>query len=138
MFLTDYLLGTDGKPVIDSLGHPIPVWGGNPLNPAAAPTMLENHLAVQGATLEIKTLSLFVQDRWIAQERLTVDLGVRYEKVRSEATGGIVGADTDTVVPRLGLSFGVDRSGRTVLQATYAHYSGRFTERYFGRNTPVR
>ncbi len=88
----------------------------------------------RGATLDIKTLSLYVQDRWTAGNRVTADLGVRYEKVRSEATGGIVGADTDTVVPRLGVSFDVEGNGQTVAQATYARYSGRFTERAFARN----
>jgi hypothetical protein len=137
VFRTDYLLGADGRPVLDPVGHPIPVWGGNAQNPAAAATWVENYLAVQGATLNINTLSLYAQDRWIAHDRLTVDLGVRYERVRSEATGGIVGADTDAVLPRLGVSFNVEGDGRTLLQGTYARYSGRFTERYFGRNTPV-
>ena len=66
-----------------------------------------------------------------------MDLGVRYEKVRTDATGDIIGADTDTVVPRLGVSFDIEGNGRTIAQATYARYSGRFTERAFGRNTNV-
>ena len=37
-FDTDYLLGPDGRPALDSVGHPIPVFGGNAANPAAAAT----------------------------------------------------------------------------------------------------
>ena len=102
-----------------------------------AGTRVENWIPTRGATLDIKTLSLYVQDRWQAGNRVTMDLGVRYEKVRTDATGDIVGADTDTVVPRLGVSFDIEGNGRTIAQATYARYSGRFTERAFGRNTNV-
>ena len=137
VFRTDYLLGTDGKPLVGSDGEPIPVWGGNAAAPGNANTRLENWISEQGASLDITTLSLYLQDRWQAGKRVTMDLGVRYEKVRSEATGDIVGANTDTVVPRLGVSFDIEGNGKTIAQATYARYSGRFTERAFGRNTTV-
>lgn len=132
----DYL-SSGGRPVIGPDGEPIPLWRGNAAAPLSAPTRMTNWLASRGATLNIITLSLYAQDRWTVNERVSADLGVRYERVRSEATGGIVGADTDTVVPRLGVSVDVMGDGRTVAQATYARYSGRFTERAFARNTNV-
>jgi outer membrane receptor protein involved in Fe transport len=137
VFRTDYLVGADGKPIAGSDGEPIPIWGGNAAAPGSATTRLENWIPTRGATLDIRTLSLYLQDRWQAGNRITMDLGVRYEQVRSEATGDIVGADTDTVVPRLGVSFDIEGNGRTIAQATYARYSGRFSERAFGRNTNV-
>ena len=136
VFRTDYLLGPDGRPLIVD-DEPVPIWGGNAVTPGSAITRLENWVSVPGATIEIKTFSIYAQDRWSAGDRLTFDLGVRYEKVRTDATGGIVGADTDTLVPRLGLSFDVEGNGRTIAQATFAQYSGRYTERAFGRNTNV-
>jgi outer membrane receptor protein involved in Fe transport len=136
VFQTDYLTA-GGRPVVGADGEPIPLWGGNAASPSAAPTRIQNWLSVQGAQIDIKTLSLYAQDRWTAGDRLTFDLGVRYEKVRTDATGGLVGADTDTIVPRLGASFDVTGNGRLVAQATYARYSGRFTERAFARNTNV-
>ena len=63
--------------------------------------MLENWLAVRGADAERRQPVVL---RAGPLERSTVPLGrlgFRYERVRSEATGGIVGVDTDTVVPRL-------------------------------------
>ena len=135
VFRTDYMVGADGKPIASSDGEPIPIWGGNAAGTAG--TRVENWIPTRGATLNIKTLSLYLQDRWQAGNRVTMDLGVRYEKVRTDATGDITGADTDTVVPRLGVSFDIEGNGRTIAQATYARYSGRFTERAFGRNTNV-
>src|SRR6185503_12626404 len=125
VFRTDYMLGPDGKPAVGSDGEPIPVWTGNATTPASAATRIENWIPTRGATIDIKTLSLYFQDRWQAGNRVTMDLGVRYEKVRTDATGDIVGADTDTVVPRLGVSFDVEGNGRTIAQATFARYSGR-------------
>jgi hypothetical protein len=133
---TDYL-SSGGRPVVGSDGEPIPVWTGNAAAPTSAPTRITNWIAQRGATLDINTLSLYFQDRWTAGSRVTADLGVRYERVRSEATGGIIAADTDTIVPRLGISFDVTGDGQTIAQATYARYSGRFTERAFSRTSNV-
>jgi outer membrane receptor protein involved in Fe transport len=128
VFQTDYLLGADGKPVLDSAGHPLPVWGGNAANPAAAATRVQNWLSVPGARLDIRTLSLYFQDRWTLNPRVTADAGLRYEDVKTHATGDIRGADTTTWLPRLGVSFDLEGNGRTIAQATYGRYSGRFTE----------
>ena len=136
---TDYVIQTDylvsgGLPVVDSAGHPIPIWV-----PSATGTRTRfiNWRSVPGATLDINTLSIYLQDRWQVVPRITADIGLRYENVDSEATGDIVGADTRAWMPRLGLSFDIEGNGRTIAQATYGRYSGRFTERAFARNTNV-
>ena len=129
IFNADYLT-SGGVPVVDAEGHPVPVW-------VPGVTTVANSLPTRGARMDIKTTSLFVQDRWTPLTRLTVDLGVRYERVRSEATGGLVGANTDTWVPRLGATFALDEASRTVVTASYAHYAGRYTSSNFGRNTTV-
>jgi hypothetical protein len=57
--------------------------------------------------------------------------------VRSNATGGITTVDTNTLVPRLGISYDLNANGKTVLQATYGHYAGKYSESQFAANTDV-
>jgi hypothetical protein len=45
--------------------------------------------------------------------------------------------DTDTWVPRLAATYDVHGDGRLVVQSTYAHYSGKYSEAQFGGNTNV-
>jgi hypothetical protein len=96
---------------------------------------VQNWLPIIGAVININTSSLYFQDHWVATPRLSLDLGTRFEAVRSNATGGIVTVDTTAIVPRLGATYDVQGNGQTVLQATYAHYAGKYTEAQFGSNT---
>jgi hypothetical protein len=130
VFDADYATDDAGNPLYDANNRLIPIF--DPGN-----TLIENWLATRGAELKIKTTSLYAQDTWRAGRHLTMNLGLRYEKVRSNATGGIVGVDTDTIVPRLAATFDPKGDGRYVLQATYAHYAGKYSEAQFGNNTNV-
>src|SRR4029079_7932066 len=65
------------------------------------------------------------------------DLGLRYERARSTATGNISGADGSTLVPRLGAAYDVTADGRTVVHATYGHYAGKYNDVEFSRNSNV-
>lgn len=130
VFDVDYLTDAGGNPVLDGQGRLIPTF-------MPGESYGERWLATRGAQIDIKTLSLFAQDRWVVNPKVTLNLGVRYEKVRSEATGGIVGVDTDTIVPRLAASYDVKGDGKTVLQGSYAHYSGKYSESQFAGNTSV-
>ena len=130
VFYADYLAGAGGVPVVDASGRLTPVFV-NDLSEA------EQWLPTRGANIDIRTTSLYLQDRWQATSNLSLDLGARFEKVRSEATGDIVGVDASSIVPRLAASFDPRANGRLVLQATYAHYAGKYSEAQFGRNTPV-
>ena len=76
-----------------------------------------------------------IAGRW---SRLTLDLGLRYEQVASEATGGAAEhrrADRSCRASRA--AYQLREDGRTVVGASYAHYAGRYTSSIFGRNTPV-
>jgi hypothetical protein len=130
VFWTDYRTTADGKPLFDANGRIVPRF-----IPGASWAF--NWIAARGAEINIDTTSLYFQDRWAATKQLTLDLGFRYEKVRSEATGDIIGADTDTWVPRLAATYDVLGDGRMVAQGTYAHYSGRHGESFFASNTEV-
>jgi hypothetical protein len=131
---TGYLFNTDyatanGQPLTDATGRVVPVW-------IPGSTSVGNTLPTRGAVLDITTTSFYLQDRWTL-DRLTLDLGLRYEHVSSEATGGAESIGAQSIVPRLAASYQVREDGRTVVGASYAHYSGRYTSSIFGRNTPV-
>jgi Carboxypeptidase regulatory-like domain/TonB dependent receptor/TonB-dependent Receptor Plug Domain len=130
VFFTDYVVDEAGVPVFDAQGRLIPVWG-------PGESASNNWLASRGAELDITSWSFYGQDRWTPARRVTLDLGVRYERTRSEATGGIIGVDTDTFVPRLGASFDLEGTGRTIASASYAHYAGKYNLNQIGRNSSV-
>lgn len=129
VFEADYSVGPDGTPLLDAQGNLIPVF-------VPGVSRIQNWLATRGAEIDIRTTSLFVQDSWTLNDRFSFDLGARYERVRSEATGGIVGVDTDTWMPRLAAAW-TPWGNNTVFRATYGRYSGKFSEAQFGGNSPV-
>jgi hypothetical protein len=134
VFQTDYALDAGGLPRLDAQSRVIPRW--IPRGQAGA-SRVQNWLSVQGAQIDIRTLSLYAQDKWVYNNHLTFDIGVRFEDVQSDATGDIVGADTRGVVPRLAATYDLNADGKTIVQSTYAHYSGKFAETQFARNTNV-
>ncbi|MDA1185347.1 MAG: TonB-dependent receptor [Acidobacteria bacterium] len=129
VFVTDYVV-QDGQPVVDDRGRP---------NPRFVPGVSEvwNFLATRGATIDIKTTSFYLQDRWTVTPRLTLQLGARIEAVRGDATGDITTVDTTSIAPRLGAAFDVRGDGATVVQATYGHYAGKYNQVQFSANTNV-
>jgi Carboxypeptidase regulatory-like domain/TonB dependent receptor len=129
VFYTDYLL--------DDAGHPVVVDGS--AQPVFTPfsSFILNWRPTRGATIDITTKSFYLNDRWSVNNKLSFNLGVRYERVRSEATGNIVSVDTDTIVPRLAATFDVRGDGKYTLQATYGHYAGRYGTSQFAGNTNV-
>jgi len=129
VFDTDFLTAA-GDPVFDASGRFIPVF-------TPGVSQLEEWRATRGAEIDVRTLSFFVQDDWAVTPRLSVNAGFRFEDVRSEATGGIIGVDTQTWVPRLAATYDLMGDGGTIVQASYAHYAGKYNESQIGANTTV-
>ena len=129
VFVTDYL-AQGGVIVRDANGSPIPRF-------IPGVTEVWNFIATRGARVDITTTSAYAQDRWVATPRLTLDLGARFEAVRTEATGGINAVNAWSIVPRLAAAYAVEESGRTVVYATYGHYSGKYGQVQFAVNTNV-
>jgi hypothetical protein len=129
VFQSDYLVA-GGKPVVDSAGVPIPVF-------TPGVSRVQNWIPTRGAVVNIDTTSLYVQDRWVVAPRLSLDLGTRFEAVRGKATGDLLTVDTTKIVPRLGIAYDLMGDGRTTLQATYGHYSGKYSENQYAQNTDV-
>jgi hypothetical protein len=129
VFQSDYLVA-NGKPVVDAQGVPIPVF-------VPGTSRVQNWMPTKGAMINIDTTSLYVQDHWVAAPRISLDLGTRLEAVRGKATGDLLTVNTTKLVPRLGATYDLSGDGRTTLQATYGHYSGKYSENQFGHNTDV-
>ena len=132
VFITEYAENADGSPLLDANGRFVPVFG----SPAPF-TIRETYFPVIGATIDINTLSFYVNDSWAVNDKVSVNLGIRAETVKSDATGGIVGIDTSAVVPRLAVAYDPLGDGQFALQATYSHYAGKYNENQFNGNTNV-
>ena len=100
-------------------------------------TLIEDWRLVRGVTLNIDTLSFYLNDSWTFGRHLSFNLGVRSEKVKSEATGSIGDLDNTTLVPRLAAAVDPTGDGRYTIQTTYGHYAGRHSEAQFNQNTSV-
>jgi hypothetical protein len=130
VFLADYATDAAGRPVFDTGGRLMPVF-------TPGETFVFNYIPTRGAELDIDHNSAYAQDHWRISGRLTADVGIRFEKVNSEASGGITGVDSHRTVPRLALAFDPSGRGKYVFHTTYAHYSGRYNDALIGSNSPV-
>ena len=130
VFHADYAGEAAGTPLYDSTSHLIPVF-----TPGAS--LVEVYSPQRNVALNIDTQSLYAQDHWAINPRWAADLGVRFEHVHSEDTGGIVGVNTATIVPRLASSFDLKGNGQYVAHVTYGHYAGRYNENQIAGNTNV-
>lgn len=104
----------------------------------------------------IRMAGAYVTDTWTLNDRLTLNLGVRFDSTRgdipsmtSEATiDGIRGDNSfsvpvvrydglsdlvsfNTFAPRVGLTYRLDESGRTVLKSAYGRFYGKLASLMF-------
>lgn len=130
VFVSDFAADASGNPVFDANNRLIPTF-------IPGQTQDQHWIATRGAELNTDTNSFFLQDHWVATKQLALDLGVRVEKVKSNSTGGIIGVNTNTAVPRLAAAFDPKGDGRTVFHVTYGWYSGRYNDTQVGANSAV-
>jgi hypothetical protein len=130
VFQTDYALDVTGRPALDASGDLVPRF-------VPGSSRVQVWQPLRGAAIDITTASLFVNDHWVAAPRLSFDLGLRFETVGSDASGGIESVDVQTLVPRVAGTFDLTGKGRTILQGTYGHYAGKYNDVQFSRNSSV-
>lgn len=130
VFVSDFAADANGDPLLDSNSRLIPTF-------VPGQSQDQHWIATRGAELNTDENSFFVQDHWAATKQLVFDLGVRGEKVKSNSTGGIIGVNTSTIVPRLAAAFDPKGDGRTVFHVTYGWYSGRYNDVQVGANSAV-
>jgi Carboxypeptidase regulatory-like domain/TonB dependent receptor len=70
------------------------------------------------------THSAFLNDSWRLNNRLSINLGVRYDKNAAANSLGVVTANDSAWSPRIAAAFDVTKSGAVKVGASYAHYVG--------------
>ncbi len=130
VFGSDFALDEGSRPLLDATGHLVPTF-------VPGVSGVDFIPATRGAVLNVDTNSFYVQDHWVINSRWSADLGARYEHVKAESTGDIVGVNNHRIVPRLAVVHDVQGDGRHLLHATYGMYSGRYNEQQIGKNSPV-
>ncbi|HVB38455.1 MAG TPA: TonB-dependent receptor [Vicinamibacterales bacterium] len=130
VFHADYLTDATGNPVYDASQNLIPLF-----QPGS--TLVESYMPQRNEVLNIDTQSVYAQDHWDIAPRLSADLGLRYEHVRSEDSAHVVGIDTQTFMPRLAMAYDIKGDGSLVAHATYGHYAGRYNENQIAANSNV-
>jgi hypothetical protein len=130
VFFTDYATSGTGEPTYDADGRLMPLF-----IPGA--TQIFQYLQSRGAVLNVDTTSLYAQDHWRVNPHVSADLGVRFERVTSGATTTTQAVNAMRAVPRLGVSLDPGGDGAAVLHATYAQYSGRYSDALLSANSPV-
>jgi outer membrane receptor protein involved in Fe transport len=108
----------------------------------------------------IRSVGGYVQDNWTVNDRLTLNIGVRYDNARgdipelsAEATlAGIRGTNFDvtgttyaavpdligfnSISPRAGATLRLDASGRTVFKTNYGRFYGKLATSMFSSMSP--
>ncbi len=71
---------------------------------------------------DLRTRSAFLNDTWRLNERLSFNVGVRYDKNHATDQGGNVTSNDSSFSPRLAGSFDVKGDGKLRINANYAKY----------------
>jgi hypothetical protein len=139
VFFTDYVITEITDPVTGATIAIPGLDGQGRIQPEFLPgaTGVTRYIPTRGAELDIDHHATFLQDRWTVARRLTANLGVRLEHVSSQATATSTRVRATRVLPRLALTLDPQGQGAYVVHGTYSHYSARYNDALFLRNSPV-
>jgi hypothetical protein len=96
-----------------------------------------NYFPIAFASLgsNLKTTSVFANDKWDLNQHLTLNLGARFDKNNAVDSAGHGVSKDSLVSPRVGLIFDVFGNGRLRLDTHYGIYSGRLAETVAGQGS---
>jgi hypothetical protein len=77
---------------------------------------------------DLNTNGYYVNDKWDFNDKLSLQLGVRYDKNSSKDSAGNPTASDDKISPRLGVAYDLFGNGRLRLNASYGVYVNRLAE----------
>lgn len=129
-FRADYLANAQGIPQYTSDGRLIPLF-------IPFSTINVNWIASRGVESDIRTRSLYVNDRFSLGRHWFFNLGARYEHTSNESSDGAPGIASSALVPRLAAGYDVTGDGGLRFDVTYAHYAGRYNQNLVGSGSSV-
>ena len=75
---------------------------------------------------DLRTYSTFINDAWRMNKRLSLNLGVRYDKNSTRDQGGSTIGNAATLSPRMGAAFDIKGDSKWVANFGFARYVGMF------------
>ncbi len=82
----------------------------------------------QSAGSDVRTHAVFLNDQWRLTDRVSLSLGVRWDKNAAKDGGGVTRASDSSFSPRLGATWDVTGRGLLRVAASYAKYVGAIQE----------
>lgn len=86
---------------------------------------------------DIVTDSAFINDSWRVNDRLSVNLGVRYDALDAVNSIGATVADSDNFAPRVGASWDIRGDGEHVVHGFVGRYTGGAANGVFDDTSPA-
>ena len=94
-------------------------------------------IALSSLGSNLKTTSIFFNDKWDLSQHFSFNLGVRSDKNDAVDSAGHGISKDSAISPRLGVIFDVFGNGRLRLDANYGNYVGRLAETVSGSASPA-
>ncbi len=82
----------------------------------------------QSTGSDVRTHAVFLNDQWRLTDRVSLNLGVRWDKNSAKDGGGVTRASDSSLSPRLGATWDVTGRGFLRVAASYAKYVGAIQE----------
>jgi outer membrane receptor protein involved in Fe transport len=89
----------------------------------------------QSSGSDVRTYAGFVNDQWRMSDRVSLNIGVRWDKNQAKDGGGVTRASDSAWSPRLGVTWDVTGRGSLRVAASYAKYVGAIQETQVGSAT---
>jgi len=91
-------------------------------------TMTYRPILVLSPGTDLKSDSLYVNDRWDLNNHFSFNIGARYDVNNAKDADGNTVSDDSNISPRLGMNFDVRGDGRHRVTATAARYVAKITD----------
>jgi len=104
-------------------------------NPQTGDRIVYFPIAQTSLGSNLKTASLFLNDKWDFNQHLSFNVGARYDKNDAKDSIGNTVSNDKAISPRLGAIFDVFGNGRLRVDANYSKYVGRLAETVAGQGS---